>query len=294
MVGNSIRWDVDNERVVRPALAVLYRLALGPRADRYAPRFLAFESGRRGPGWHWPSLFFPAGWAFYRRLWLSGVAFALLPLAGALALVALGPELDDVRLPWLAAAVLAVWLLPGCIAALTANTLLYLRLRRLVHRAETGTRSATKATAWVSARARTSPLAAAVLGSGALALVLAAAGPGLRASYTKHLVRVQVAASLTAARALQERVVETWTTSRLVPRQTQSDALRAHAGARHLEEVDVSPHNGRVRLVLAPSLPELAGKAILLAPALDERSQVRWLCIPVDIPGKYLPAECRR
>ena len=57
---------------------------------------------------------------------------------------------------------------------------------------------------------------------------------------------------------------------------------------------EVSPLSGRVRLVLAPTLPELAGKAILLAPALDDTERVRWFCIPIDIPSKYLPAECRR
>ena len=47
LVGNAA------ERRVRPTLAVLYRLAVGPAADYYAPRFLKFEqAGHSAPGWH--------------------------------------------------------------------------------------------------------------------------------------------------------------------------------------------------------------------------------------------------
>jgi len=49
-VDDTIHWQEGIETVVRPALAVLYRLAIGPHADRYAPRFLAFEGGRGRPG----------------------------------------------------------------------------------------------------------------------------------------------------------------------------------------------------------------------------------------------------
>src|SRR5258705_13371715 len=45
------------ERVVRPSLAVLFRLAVGPAADYYTPRFLRYEgAGHGAPGWLWPAL----------------------------------------------------------------------------------------------------------------------------------------------------------------------------------------------------------------------------------------------
>jgi len=40
-------------------------------------------------------------------------------------------------------------------------------------------------------------------------------------------------------------------------------------------------------------VPDLWGKTLLLAPALDVFQRVRWFCIPIDIPEKYLPKECR-
>jgi hypothetical protein len=49
-----------------------------------------------------------------------------------------------------------------------------------------------------------------------------------------------------------------------------------------------------VRLALDSSIPELSGRSILLAPAIDRWLQVRWICIPVDIPERYLPQECKQ
>ena len=83
-IGDTVRmpWDsAGGERVVRPALAVLYRMAVGPAADYYVPRFLRFEwTGRAFPSWHWPSFWLPGIWAFYRKLWALGSAGVDVPL----------------------------------------------------------------------------------------------------------------------------------------------------------------------------------------------------------------------
>ena len=52
-------------------------------------------------------------------------------------------------------------------------------------------------------------------------------------------------------------------------------------------------NNGPVRLSVGASIPELAGKAILLAPAVDRRDRVQWFCVPVGIPDRFLPKSCR-
>ena len=59
-----------------------------------------------------------------------------------------------------------------------------------------------------------------------------------------------------------------------------------------VEDVNVSPSNGRLRMAFGPRLPELDGKAILLAPTQDVSGRVRWLCVPVDIAPRLLPREC--
>ena len=85
------------------------------------------------------------------------------------------------------------------------------------------------------------------------------------------------------------------------------EALRQSLGKLHSLAVDVSDMRSVIRLegdsartllLKGSSLdllgPELAGRSILLAPALDRRLHVRWICIPVDVPAKFLPPECRQ
>src|SRR5215472_11055636 len=55
----------QDERRVRPALAVLFRVAVGPHADYYVKRFVKYErTGRSAPSWHWPAFALPTVWAF--------------------------------------------------------------------------------------------------------------------------------------------------------------------------------------------------------------------------------------
>ena len=196
--------DADDERRVRPALAVLFRVAVGPQADYYAPRFLRYEkSGRGAPGWHWPSFWLPSVWAFYRKLWLAGILFALLPVAGAFAFLALATRIDHASVPWLLGAAVLIWLLPGIIPALIANSLLYRRVRRIVQRAEASTGSAAQVASLLARRNPVSLVAALTLGGGALLLAANLVAPGVRVAWFEHEVRTQLAAALASVRPMQ-------------------------------------------------------------------------------------------
>jgi hypothetical protein len=249
--------DRAGDTVVRPALAVLYRIAVGPGADRYAPRFLSFERhGRPRPGWHWPALVAPAAWAFYRRLWGAGMLCTLLPLAGLAAFLSVAPRLDDSALMFWGAALVTVWLLPNLLPALLADSLVYFRARRVVHAAEASGNSPTDAVKRLAAAQPTSPLGGFLGGAGALALAAGLLTPNLEIAHAERAVRSELAGTLA-------------------------------------ESVDVDPATGRVRVALGSAVPALAGKAILLAPAIDARDQVRWICVAVDIPRALLPVDCR-
>jgi hypothetical protein len=282
------------ETCVRPALAVHFRMAVGPAADYYAPRFLEYErTGHGAPGWHWPSFLFPSVWAFYRKLWFEGLLFALLPIAGAIAFGALAPRIGNAHLPWLAAAALAIWFLPGLIPALLANSLLYHRVRRLVQRAEASTGNAAQAASLLATRSPTSFLAALLLGGGAIVLAGSLIAPGVRMAWLEHQVRAKVTAALASVRPLQEQIEDGWNRFRAIPRKLDVETLRVGAAAAFLGEVSFRPANGRLRLGLSSSIPELFGRSILLAPAVDPLQRIQWMCIPIDIPAQYLPKECR-
>src|SRR5438034_3353376 len=138
----SVREQQDEPRV-RPALAVLFRIAVGPNADYYARRFVKYErTGRSIPSWHWPAFALPTLWAFYRKLWVYGAACALLPLSGALAFTRFNFDFGDSSLAWWAGALLCVWLLPALVSATFANTFYHHSIRELIRQAERNTRSA--------------------------------------------------------------------------------------------------------------------------------------------------------
>lgn len=285
----------QRESVVRPALAVLYRVAVGPSADRYVRRFLAFErKGRGRPGWHWPSLLFPGVWAFYRKLWLVGAAFALLPVAGALLFGALSPMFREADFTWILCAIAAVWIVPGVLPALFADSLLYGHVRHVVASTESRARSVSDALQRLATRSPTSMAAAFLLGGGGLVAMLAVVVPPLHDAYVDLGMRARVAQAIESVRGIEDDVEANWYTARLLPRQTDHPSLRAHDGAALIGDVHVHPATGRIRLALGAGVPALDGKTILLAPARDMDNRWRWLCIPVDIPMQWLPRECRQ
>ena len=186
-----------------------------------------------------------------------------------------------------------VWLGPGLVAAAIANTLVYRRARRLVGTAETRLRRPEMAARWLSQRTVTAPIPAALAGAATILLVLQVLIPSLQATYADQVVRARIAESLAAIQPLQ-RQLEEWFVSRS-PFDAPDFALtQVRPGVELVDPVNVSLTSGRVRLALGALTPELSGRSILLAPTLDRRQQVRWICVPVDVPARYLPRECRQ
>lgn len=284
----------DGERIVRPALFVLFRIAVGPSADYYGPRFLAFErDGRGSVAWHWPALFAPAVWAFYRKLWIPGLVFALLPLGGAYALQIVAPWFDESTWLWLACAALLTLVLPGISGAALANALLYRRVRRDIRIAEREADTASQVASRVGGTTPVSPYAAAVLGSLAFALLFGGVGPQLLDAYNEHAVRVKVVKALAGVAPIKEQVESAWLSFQRWPRPAVAMEIPARAGAVLFDEVAVDPATGRVKLAVGPSIPELGGKAIVLVPTVDREERVRWFCVPIGIPDRYLPEACK-
>jgi hypothetical protein len=285
----------QDERRVRPALAVLFRVAVGAHPDYYVRRFVKYErTGKQPPSWHWPAFFFPALWAFYRKMWLYGTVCALLPLLGAVAFAAIGAWLGESSLAWWIGALIFVWLIPAAASSLFANAFYYRCIRKLVRRAERNTRSPEAAARRLINRSPTDPLAGALFGTAALLLVASLAGARLQAAYHQHGVRAKVAEAIAAVKPLQAQVEDTWARARSLPQRPNYAAVWALHAYPLVQALELSRRSGRVRLDLGPAVPELQGRSILLAPAVDAWQNLRWLCVPVDIPIAYLPSFCGR
>jgi len=292
---DTVRMPWTEEHVVRPVLGILYRLALGARAEVWVPRFLRYErNGRAAIGWHWPAFFFPAVWAFYRRMWVAGGLLAALPFGLAALFAWIDPALHESPTAWLASAVAVIWFLPGVLAALAADSLLYWRVKHQVREAEAASERKDVVAALLSGRRQTAPLAAAAIGSAVFGLLLNVTIPELGVIHERHVVRATVVAGLAAVAPLQRQVEEQWRRTRSIPRWPDYSAVEAQRGAAYLDNVDVSPTTGRVRLGLGPATGEIAGKVLLLAPTIDAEQRVHWHCIPIDVPAEYLPKDCRR
>lgn len=300
-VGDTVRmpWSMDGaitETVVPPALAVLFRMAVGPGADFYVPRLLKREGNpRAAPGWVWPAFFFPAGWAFYRKEWWIGVLFGLFPFLGLGAFLAAGERLDGSEVAWWGALVTAVAIVPGIAAATLALWLLHRRLRQRIRSAEAIGDRPDRIAALLAERDPTSWLHGLLLGFAAFALWLALALPVLENQREERAVRAGIAASLAVVAPLREAILESRAHSISLPAALQGAAPESIAlAAAGLETIAVDPGNGRLRLTFAPAMRLLAGKSLLLAPVIDARQQLQWLCVPIDIPARLLPRECRR
>jgi hypothetical protein len=283
------------EKVVPPALAVLFRVAVGPRADYYVPRFLRYEkAGKTFLGWNWPALFLPTVWAFYRKLWVPGLAFALLPLIGAVAFGSVESALGNSSVVWFACAAFLILIMPSVVAALLANSLVYSRVKWLVRRAQARAGDASAMARVLAARPATTIAIAIIFGGAAFMLAPRLVAPALYAMYQDRTIRNRVVESLAAVKPLQRQVEESWIRFKSVPYTLDGAATLTQRGGLVVDNVSFSPINGRLRLALGSTIAELSGKTILLAPAVGPSQKMRWVCIPVDIPPKYLPQECRR
>jgi hypothetical protein len=283
----------QDERRVRPALAVLFRIAVGPNADYYARRFVKYErSGRSAPSWNWSAFALPTVWAFYRKLWAYGAACTLLPLVGALAFTGFELGIGDSLVAWWTCAFLFTWLIPAVIGGTFANTFYYRRVRRLVRRAEKNTRSASMVAKRLLKRGPTDIVLAALLGAGFLLCIGSIVGPRLQSAYHAHGMRVKLEQVIAAVKPLQRQVEDNWARARSIPQRPDYGAVRAHQAYALVDGVELNASNGRVRVNLGSALPELEGRSILLAPAVDAWQKLRWLCVPIDIPTAYVPAAC--
>jgi hypothetical protein len=285
--------EEPEERIVRPSLAILFRMAVGPAADYYAPRFLEYERvGRSFPSWNWAAPWFPTVWAFYHKLWVAGLAFALWPVAAMEVFGLIDPYVGDSTFAAFGCALLLLWVIPGVVAGLLANTLLYHKARELVRDAEAETPRTDEAARLLGERAPIALGSALLLGSVAIVSSLMVVAPVLQTAVADRVVRTRVAEALVALRPLQRQIESGWDVAKMSLIAPNYE-LVGQFGTDFLAAVNVSLDSGRVRIALGPLIPQLSGRSILLAPALDRDERVRWICVPVDIPARYLPHECK-
>ena len=205
------------------------------------------------------ALLAPAVWAIYRRLWWPAVGLCRMAAPRHRRDVWWQtPQLADAGTATLAAAAIFVWLIPGVAAALTRQCARLSEgaapgpVRRGPHRADR------QGGALALPLRRDRAAARRGRGGGDARSRSGAAAPRLESAYADEVVRSRIAESLAAVAPLQ-RQLEGWFLSRLPSDAPPPDVVEARPGALAFAAVNVSPDNGRVRLALGSSIPELAG-----------------------------------
>jgi hypothetical protein len=229
-IGDTIRmpWSsaaADDERVVRPALAVLFRIALGRAADPTS-RDSCERTGRSIPAWHWPASFAPAVWAFLSQALAAGSAGHAAAHAGRDPVRGDRAALGADPVAWLACAALLVWC-SGAMSAV-ANLPLYRRVRQVVTDAEAANGELRDVATTVAANSPPLP-AAILLGGWAVATMLAYAVPRLHTLYDELDVRIGVAESLAAMRPLQTQIEESFLRAKTIPPEPDAAAIRTRS-----------------------------------------------------------------
>jgi uncharacterized RDD family membrane protein YckC len=126
-------------------------------------------------------------------------------------------------------------------------------------------------------------LAAMVLPVGILAAIALPA-------YQDYTVRARMATAVLVGQQATQAVETFYARNNTLPRDLK-EAGMADPGSREVRQVNVSPGDGTVQVMLAMS--PLEGKSILFVPQRDESNRVIWICRSDDVPLRYLPPPCR-
>jgi uncharacterized RDD family membrane protein YckC/Tfp pilus assembly protein PilE len=127
-------------------------------------------------------------------------------------------------------------------------------------------------------------LAAMVLPVGILAAIALPA-------YQDFTVRARMATAVLVGQQATQAVEAFYARNNTLPRDLK-EAGMADPASRDVRQVNVSPGNGTVQVMLAMS--PLEGKSVLFVPQRDESNRVIWTCRSDDVPPRYLPPNCRQ
>src|SRR5262249_26250985 len=159
----------------------------------------------------------------------------------------------------------------------------YHKARELVRDAEAETVRTDEAARLLGERAPIAVGSALLLGCVAVLSSLMVVSPVLQTAVADRVVRTRVADALAALRPLQKQIEGGWDLAMQSLVAPNYDIV-GDLGSDFVTVVNVSVESGRLRVALGPLIPQLTGRSILLAPALDRDERVRWICVPVDIP----------
>lgn len=261
----------------------------GQKAPYYVPRWQRYSSGQSTfPSWHWPAFFVPFFWGLYRKAWAGAVVLGIvipysLWMVVAVA-VALSPNKDDRN------AIISLFVYAAClvIPALLANGFYYRKAVKLISEAKAQSTDPSVQLAYLRTKGGTSNVGLTIgLVFGAISLIGILAAIALPA-YQDYLIRARVNEALIASSDLTAEIGQTYRRDGAL-RQPSFSSFRERDAARYIQDMEMTE---RGVLVLSFGVEPIAGRRIIWIPR-EEGDRILWTCQTVDVPPKYLPANCR-
>ena len=281
--------------VVRPVLGILFNLALGAMAGAWVPRFLRYErAGHAAVRWHWPAFVFPAVWACYRRLWVHGRDHGGAPVRSGGALARIDPALHDSPAAWVLLAVAVIWGVPGMLAALAADSLLYRRVKHEVREAE----ASSERTDVVAVAAADAPPHGTHQRAAARQRHPRLAGTGYRAgalrpSRTARRARERGRRARRGARRCSGRSRRSGRAAVRFRGDRITPQSRRTAARRSSKAVDLSPQTGACASRWGRRAARWRARRCCSRRRSTRERRIHWYCVAVDVPAQYLPQDCR-
>jgi type IV pilus assembly protein PilA len=290
-----------------------YRVAIGPNADYYLPRFETFDQGGSRLRWNWPAFFVTSPWFMYRKMWLPDILNLVYPfLLCFVAGIASAFLIDSIKAHPVAFAALFLVLLavPWFLLPMFANAIYWHHIRGLIERLPRSLEQAPDKRAARLERNGGTGVGALVAVFGGIAVVLVGFAGILAAiaipAYQDYTIRAQITEGLNLASGAKAAVAEYYAQNESWPEDSASAGLDAISG-KYVESLSVQ--KGSVVIVYGLASNKLiAGKTLILLPGLSEAEDIIWGCANVepagivkyadgpygsDVPNKYLPSACR-
>lgn len=270
-----------------------YEAVIGPKNQSYYSRhFQNFDrEGRARVSWHWPAFFMTFYWLLYRKMWLYALIYFVSPYIFLIPIAAIGAMAgasSDTVTGFLYLVYLAgVLLLPP----LYANALYYKSCKNKIVQAKASSRDVQRQFGELSGRGGTSGIVLVIVFIFAFVAIIGILAAVAIPAYQDYTTRARVAEAASIGNVAAESVTNYYSQHQTVPDGLDEAGFAALLPL-SVKKLDIDGQNGVVIVIMATA--PIEGKALLLVPSLDENGQITWKCMSQEIPGKYLPSQCRQ
>ena len=257
----------------------------------YLRHFSRFEAqGKTGFSWHWPAFFVTFYWLLYRKMWLAALIYFFLPY---LVMVPIGMALalfDDSG-SGAGIAYFAYFIAVMGLPPMYANAFYYKHCQKKIGLVGASASDRQRQIGELSAKGGTSNALLIVF-----SIVLFLAVIGILAAiaipaYQDYTTRARMADAAAIGNRAARSVADYYGAHREIPDNLDQAGFPA-VQSPSVRTVAVDRQTGVVTVTMA-SAP-VADKMLLLVPSLAGDDRIDWTCVSDEIPGKYLPPQCRQ